>query len=202
METIKEVEIDLIQNYYDNAIYYLKPEEYERIIGLLDKDYGYLDVILNFKDYYKLKPLLDQATGKYIKYTMINDYLNYSMLRNANINDDKREYLFDGDYTKFMEADNLSFFLDVEEALKDKAKETEKQKVRIHYLLDEVKDIQLQKCINYLFVYRCGITMMGYTTNDLLSYYTTNNNIMQDVHDHRMVMTYKRENKLGGINYD
>lgn len=202
METIKDVEKDLSTNYHDNAIYFLKENEYEKIKTLLDKDYGYLDVILKFDDYQKLYPLLQEAKTKGVIYMIITDYINNSILKNANIGDPMRDILFEGDIDKYKKSDSLIFYYDVQEELNNKAKDTKKKKARIHYLLDNVKDIELQKCINDLFVYRCGISMMGYSTDNLLSYYTSTNHPMDEVHDYRKVMTYQKINKIGGMKND
>ena len=60
MDILKLVEIFLTNHDHDNIIYFLDKTEkdiYEKIIELLNKDYGYLDIVLDFKDYDKLKPL-------------------------------------------------------------------------------------------------------------------------------------------------
>ena len=96
--------------------------------------------------------------------------------------------------------DELLLNTELFDALENKAKETIEKKARIHFLLDNVDDVILQKCINDLYVYRTDVSMMGYTTKRLLSTLTSNNHAMENVHDYmRFDSEVKQKTKKGGI---
>ena len=205
MDILKRIEGDLNNHYHDNIIYQLNENEtdtYEKVKDLLDEDYGYLDIVLDFKDYDKLNMLFKQSD--IIKHTIINDYLNYCILKGANIDTlvfdisipEIGEYLFGGDASKYISCDSLYFYFDVYDHLIEKAKTTKNKKCRIHFLLDNVTDIDLQKCINDFISYRCDVAMMCYTTKNLLTHCTTNNNFIENVHDYISVESEEKEKVL------
>lgn len=206
MEILKYIKNNLSNQYYDNIIYFLdetEKDKYEEIIELLNKDYGYLDIVLDFKDYDKIKPLFEQINNNIpydkeaLKCLIISDYLNYSILKGANIeNDEMGECLFGGSLNNYIQTDSILFEFEVEDSLKEIALTTKNRNARIHYLLDAVDDIDLQKCINNLFVYRTGIAMLGYTTKDLLAYYTTNRQLMERTHDYMEFDSEEKQKKL------
>ena len=213
MDILKLVEIFLTNHDHDNIIYFLDKTEkdiYEKIIELLNKDYGYLDIVLDFKDYDKLKPLFEQIPEKDMnsyKIMILSDYLNYSILTKANIDtldgiqvSKVGKCIFGKDLEKYNNMDELLLNTELFDALENKAKETIEKKARIHYLLDNVDDVILQKCINDLYVYRTDVSMMGYTTKKLLSTLTSNNHAMENVHDYmRFDSEIKQKTKKGGI---
>ena len=205
MDILKRIEGDLNNHYHDNTIYFFNENEkdtYEKVKDILDEDYGYLDIVLDFKDYDKLNTLFEQSD--IIKHIIINDYLNYCILRGANIDtldsnisiSEIGEYLFGGDASKYISCDSLYFYFDVYDHLIEKAKTTKNKKCRIHFLLDNVTDIDLQKCINDFISYRCDVAMMCYTTKNLLTHCTTNNNFIENVHDYMSVESDEREKVL------
>ena len=210
MDIIRLIENDLDNHYYDNIIYYLDKKEkdkYEKIKELLNHDYGYLDIVLDFKDYDKLKPLFEQIpdNDNSTKISILSDYLNYSILSRANITtldnievSKVGEILFGKDLDRYYNMDEILFNMEVFDTIKNKVKTDNKKNARIHYLLDNVDDFTLQKCINDLYVYRVGIAMMGYTTKELSSTLTTNNHMMERVHE--MLNYIKQKKKIrGGI---
>lgn len=216
MEILDYVERDLNSHYYDNIIYFLTEEEKEKYIKireLLEKDYGYLDIVLDFDDYYKLKPLFDklpkdEIQRKVMKNMIISDYLNYSILSKAGIEINRGvsvskigEALFSGDLKKYIDNEDLFFNYDVCEPIEKLAEKTTNKKARIHFILNNVKDKRLQQNINDLFVYRCDIAMMGYTTKELLTYHASNGEFMQDIHDYTSILSDNKRKRLirGGM---
>lgn len=213
------IERDLNSHYYDNVIYSLAESEkdkYEEIKRLLESDYGYLDIVLNFDDYDKLKPLFEQLPKNeiernIIKNMIISDYLSYSILSKANIDtlnynisvSKIGENLFGGNINNYIDAEDLFFSYDVCEPLKKKAQTKKHQKARVHFLLDYVEDVRLQKCINDLFAYRSDIAMMGYITKELLTYQTIQNGMIENVHDYIEIMSEEKQKiftkKIGGM---
>ena len=165
-----------------------------------------MDIVLDFEDYYKLNTLFEQLTNNdlKLKYTINNDYINYCILKKAGIEtidsdistSEIGKNLFRGDIFKYMNCDSLLFNLDVYVPLIKKASKTKNKKCRIHFLLDSVENVDLQKCINDFISYRCDIAMMCYTTDDLLTYYTTNKNIIENVHDYIKIESDEKEKVL------
>ena len=197
MDILRHIERDLNSHYHDNIIYQLNENEtdtYEQIKKLIKEDYGYLDIVVSFEDYEKLNALFKQLSNKnkHLKHTINSDYINYCILKGADIETIGSDVsvsrigknLFGGDIFKYMNCDSLLFDFDVSEQIKKKAQTTKNKKCRIHFLLDNVLNVDLQKCINDFIAYRCDIAMMCYTTKDLLTTYTTNNNIIENVHDY------------------
>lgn len=213
MDIIRLIENDLDNHYYDNIIYFLdetEKDKYEKIKELLNHDYGYLDIVLDFNDYELLKPLFEQISDKdnSTKISILSDYLNYSILSRANITtldnievSKVGEILFGKDLDRYYNMDEILFNMEVFDTIKNKVKTDNKKNARIHYLLDNVDDFTLQKCINDLYVYRVGIAMMGYTTKELSSTLTTNNHMMERVHDYMCFYSdIKQKKKIrGGI---
>ena len=208
MDILKKIKGDLNNHYHDNIIYQLNENEidkYNEIKTLLDKDYGYLDIVLDFSDYDKLDALFKQLSNKNIllKHTINSDYINYCILKKAGIENidfvsisEIGKNLFRGDIFKYMNCDSLLFDFNVSEQIKKKAQTTKNKKCRIHFLLDNVTNVDLQKCINDFIAYRCDIAMMCYTTKDLLTHYTTNNNIIERIHDYIEIESNEKEKVL------
>ena len=214
MDILEYIKNDLNNHDYDNIIYFLdetEKDKYEKIKELLNNDYGYLDIVLDFNDYNKLKPLFEQVTDKDMesyKIMILSNYINYSILNKAGVENlidvivpKVAEDLFSEDLDKYITSGDMLLNYEVFEAIKDKAKEEYKKYARIHYLLDNVDDIMLQKCINDLFVYRSSIAMMGYTTEKLLAYSTSNNHPLERVHDYISIESDVKRKKYinGGI---
>ena len=209
MDILNYIKNDLNNHYHDNMIYQLNENEtdkYNEIKTLLDNDYGYLDIVLDFKDYDKLNKLFEQLSNNdlELKYTINNDYINYCILKGAGIEtidsnisiSEIGKNLFRGDIFKYMNCDSLLFYFDVYDPLIKKAKTTKNKKCRIHFLLDNVTNVDLQKCINDFISYRCDVAMMCYTTKNLLTHCTTNNNIIENVHDYIKIESDEKEKVL------
>ena len=83
--------INKIQNhYYDNMIYYFDTseiKEYDELKELLKKDYGFLDVVLDFDDYKLLKTIYEQIPNDLdinaIKTNDISDINDMSTYKNT-----------------------------------------------------------------------------------------------------------------------
>lgn len=207
MDILKLIEIHLDNHDHDNIIYFLdetEKDKYEKIIELLNKDYGYLDVVLDFNDYDKLNPLLSKLSDKNVfnRIMILSDYLNYSILTKANIDivdgmkvSNVGKHLFSDDLEKYNKMNEVIFTSDVVDALKAKA-EKKNKKARIHYLLDNVDNIILQKCINDLYVYHADVAMMGYTTKNLSTTLTSNSNYMENIHDYMSFDSDVKQKKL------
>ncbi|MBR1377200.1 MAG: hypothetical protein IJ565_05295 [Bacilli bacterium] len=192
-----KVESDLQSHYYDNRIYFMSEEEkdkYEKIKELLKKDYGFLDIVLEFDDFNELDKIFDgiQSNDNYdnIKHRIINQYLNYKMLKNANIDEyhktnvsDIEKDLFSGDIEKIANMDLLSPII-TNTIIKTKAKDTKRGYGRVNILLDSVNDAFLQSHINDLIVYRGNVAIMGYTTKELVTYYTSSGGIIENIKDY------------------
>ena len=191
---LNEVKRDL-ENHYDwNYIYYsLSNEEYDKVKELVRKDYGFLDIVLEFDDYEKLDKLKNNIPQDLyvdmITSSIIEQYVNYKIVkqlpknRYADISRLENE-LFSGDFDVFKNSKWL-FFYRLEELLKKEALKCENKYARILVLLDSIDDIDLQRKINDLIVFRTNIAIMGYTTKeDLLIYGTTNNVFIEDPHDY------------------
>ncbi|MBR1377201.1 MAG: hypothetical protein IJ565_05300 [Bacilli bacterium] len=203
MEIIKN-DIESFSGY--NKIYYLGKSEkdnYNMIKELLTKDYGFLDIVLDFKDYGKLKPMYDSISKdknkediEILKNFITRTYLYYSILTNSGVNTDEvNKALFNGDIN-----DLLKVFIDFESVsyqIKEKALEKEHAKARIHFFLDEVLNETLQKNINDIFIYRSNIVRMGYTTMELQSYTNTlGYATIESPHDYQAYCTKAKRKEL------
>ena len=195
MGILDNIKHDLCNHHYDNMIYTLDESEtsvYEQVIELLKKDYGFLDIVLDFTDYDRIKPL-------FLKYPnaipfIIEDYVYYSILSKANINiedydinsREQLEKMYNGEEFEILWIEKVL------EKLKEKAKETENGEARVHFLFDNIDDVRLQQEVNALFYTRSGnVAFMGYHTKPLLSKCTTTGDRVDPVHDYIKVISDK-----------
>lgn len=207
-----QAKIDLKTKYYDNELYCFSSEEkdsYNSIIRDLNGNYGFLDIVLDFSDYYQLEPLFDTISKMpnfdVIKNTISMQYLLYSILNKANIVklDNSNIGINDIQYNLFSNnlknifSGSLLNYIDVYQTIRRKAKEeTEKGYARIICLLDNVHDIHLQQCINDLVVYRGDVSIIGFTTKELASSLTTNKKAVDDNKDYKLFMSEKKMSEL------
>lgn len=199
--------INMKKSYYDNELYEFsssEKEDYNKIISNLGQDYGFLDIILKFDDYYRLESLFekipDNSNRQMIINTIIKQYINIKILKQINV-DTKEIFdvdlnklemdLFCGDIKRLMSTKWLMFET-VEKLVQKKAIESQNRYARMFFLLDDVYDKQLQKNINDLFAWRGSIAMIGYTTKKLESYTTTNNQLVESTHDYTSYVSSKR----------
>ena len=196
MEVLDYVERDLNSCYHDNFIYYLDGKSnYKKLYNLLYHDYGFLDIVLDFEDFHKLKKIFerlpkDENQRKVIKNMIIRDYLNYSILNDIGIK--KISYdisiskigdaLFSGNLTKYFESEDLFFSYDIFKSINEKLESLGIPHARMHFLLDNVDDKRLQKNINDLFECPTDVAMMAYTSSDLITYKDTNDQVLNETH--------------------
>lgn len=189
------LKIHLENNGYDNHIYYgLTNDELIEIKNLLQNDYGYIDLIMDFSDLDKLNPLIEsipQSLNNTLTLTWIYaQYISYKILKQIHLPEVFESYdvsleemeksLFSGDLETFRWTNTvLVDFVDRHIRIFDK-------RVRVHMFLDEINNKDFQKYINLLLGSRMFMTFMGYTNKEqLLTYYTLKNQIIESPHDYR-----------------
>lgn len=162
--------------YYEKAKKYVykRVEESEKYNGL------YIDIVLDFSDYSKVKPLFDENDGEIDNYekrkariNKIYDYLKYSILAKLknviNIDDDSDFFdsslrdLYNGEPIWNTFPDNL-FFEGVGSVVN-----AVNRYLRIHIFLDEVDDVDLKVAINS-FLVENQFAFMCYTAKELATY--------------------------------
>ena len=192
---------ELLKDYSgSNVIYYCSDEEYKSIPELLKKDYGYLDILLDFNDIYMINPLLSKLDDDNKDY-LYKDYLNYNILHKLNLpiadfdieeygkllkSDNAHEYL-NSDYV-------VDFNVDIIPILKRCAL-IKNGNARIHYMLDEATD-DLMLHINDLFINPNHITMIGYTTKDYVLNRTSTGAMLKERRDY---VVYNEKEKKRGV---
>ena len=209
---------------FANAIYELSETEKDSIAEikeLLKEDHGFFDIVVDLSDYDRMQDMINSLPDDDFKAIRLNriaeQYLMFKIIKAANIDFDSEysleeceEKLFSNSIDELLKVDIPIGFYFVEEEIKEKAKETTTGKARIHFFFDEVNDINLQRNLNELYIYRTGIMMMGYKTKNLLTYRNTNNFPMQSPHDFMVFESEKKElevkekieekiKKIGGI---
>ncbi len=166
---------DLMENHNEGNIIYkcADLEEYNKVPELLKKDYGYLDILLDFKDLDRIKPLLSTSEDFERDFVYL-DYINYNILKKADAHvddfdiDKYGESIYTEDADIYLSSNYVvDFKVEVTEALKRKAL-TKNGTARIHFMLDNFNDDALQKNINNLFITQKGIVMLGYTAKPFI----------------------------------
>ena len=212
MSNIKiSASINLKKEYYQNIIYMLSEDEkdtYYSMLELLNEDYGFLDIKINFVDYYKVQQTIESIPAnldkKVLSNIIIRQYLLYKLLKESEI-DTYVEYeipienfadsVFCGDYNKIRNT-KLLMIDDVYEKIKEKAKSKPNPYARIHFLINDVSDEELQKGINDLFFCRSSISMIGYTTHNLLTYETTKGLNISQPNDFTLIASEKKMDEM------
>ena len=197
-----QAKINLKISYYDNELYIFSSEEKELYNGVIDEinnDYGYYDLVMDFNNYNELEPLFESLSSlpKYveIKKMVTMQFVLSEILKKAEILDLSDNFK-KGDLRKIIGSTLLGVD-DVLNSVKTKAKVAcEKQYARIICLLDNVNDPILQQCINDLFACRSEVAIIGYTTNDLASYLTTKNVLLDKNHDCKLYISDKKMSEL------
>lgn len=193
--------IDIIKrhindNSYDNQIFFaLNIDEIIEIKKELKKEHNYFDIVLDFKDAYKLKELINSVPDCLNKTIIINyiceTYICYKILKESGLEvkaidlkvEELENILFSGNYEKFK---NMEFiiYMFVESALKNYGKINNK-KVRIHLFFDDIEEVYLQEKLNDLIFARQPIIFMGYTNQEkLICYNTTSGQYIESPHDY------------------
>ena len=197
MVNISDIKYDLITHWYHNMIYYLTKDEYNEVKNMLNKDYGFLDVVLEFNDFDRLtlilKSIPQHSDRELIRRMIINEYLYYKILKTAKIKNYIYTYsdvcyaediLYSDDYLKFLDSRRLDFETGVANILSLGTGLKKHKAARLHFLLDSVGDDDLQRAINNLFIYKSNIAMVGYTSKPLRIKYTMSGDILEMYHDY------------------
>ena len=172
-----------------NNIYYFDETEidkYNEIKELVKqkKDYGFLDIVMDIDDFEEIERRYERLKDQHMSKL---ECLYILIMQKAG---------FD------MKEDDLVIFHTFKSDLNRKANEQGKKYTRLLFLLDSIKDIGLQNAINELICNR-DITIMCYTLGPLLTYATTNGNVIVNVHDFSAIGNYKVKKKvLKGDYYD
>ena len=191
------LKMHLSNNGYDNHIYFcLTENEINELKLLLNEDYGYIDLVIDFDDLNKLDKLINSVPEDSDKTLMIryiySQYIIYKIVSQIEINDEynmigsieeKKESIFSGDFELFKNS-KITLFMIIERELEKLAK-NKNTRARIHFLLDGVNNKILQQVINDFFYLRSPICFMGYTSKDsLLHYYNTMGSVLESPHDY------------------
>nr|MBP3259040.1 hypothetical protein [Bacilli bacterium] len=188
-----------------NAICYFSDDEQEVIDQYLDEvkeDTDYYNVVLDFSDCDKLQNIIhtipDNNMKKAVLYNVYEQYLYYKIIKAANLEneipiEETGEVLFSDTIRSLYETGFL-YWEDIADALKKKAKDNSNRGIaRIHLPLDSVANIEFQQAINFLFIWRGKISMVGYTTKKLLNYYTNNGTLVQSNGDYISLKSDKKQ---------
>ena len=178
MKTIKS---NLDDYYGGNVLYQFgeeHPEGIEEVRKLLTQDYGYLDIVLDKDDLEQVLRGADNTNCDTKRFTLLDSLLRTIMNKAGEKTDDL--YIYE---------------LDFKEGLKNAAAKANKDKCRVHIMLDYVTDIDLQVAINDLISNR-WITVLGYFTKQISSYFTSSGDWLQFVHDYQMYETQEVKNKI------
>ena len=188
-----------LKEYIDNNEYYhhLFTNVEENQIDLVKEEIKkspFLDIILDFDDFYKIRELIntipsDHKNKRFIEESIIRDYLYFKIIENVNLEeydvDKMRKKLYSSKFEEYKGMDALIWMF-IDEDLRKAAKNTEGNKARCHFFIDSVDDIKLQYEINNLFSSRTTTVLMAYTTKEKLSTYsTTLGNFIEDPHDYQ-----------------
>lgn len=206
-----DAKINLSRNYIENQIYEFSETEvddFNKLKEYLKEDYGFFDIVLNFSDFYRLYNLIDDIPDKLDKNAVtgviINQYLNYKILKQANIDTfaaynrnlkSLEQDLFSGSFDQIKNTRWLNF----NQTLKDleiKGKTSRMGYSRIHFMLDTVNDKILQTKINDLFYNRSRVTMMAYTTKEMLTKEISNGDILDNNRDFKEFISEQRLSEM------
>ena len=183
-------------NIYDNEIHYdLTSEEIKEIKEAIEiNDFGTLDVVIDFMntdmirkaiaeapDHLSKKTLSAEIWHQYMCLELLNQLDQMGVKTNLVDLDHQNEIVFSGEFTQFEELQFTDFFL-IDTYLKNKLS----KRIRIHFFMENIADIELQECINQIFASRASSICIGYTTaEDLITYNTLNGQVLEAVHDYR-----------------
>lgn len=175
----------LFTNIEENQINLIK-EEIERS--------PFLDVILEFDDFYIIKELINTIPDNHqnrsiIEKNVIRDYVYFKIIEQAGLEqydkEDLRKRLYSSNYEEYIGIDSLIWMF-IDEDLRKAAKKTEGNKARCHFFIDSVDDIKLQYEINSLYSSRTTAVLMAYTTKDkLLTYTSSFGDFIEHPHDYQ-----------------
>ncbi len=186
----------LYSNVYDNEIHYdLTEEEINEIKETINtQDFETIDVIIDFANSSIVKKIIagipENLDKKSITIEVWQQYLFLELLKQLQLKgivtnyidiESQAEIIFGGNFRDVYELEFANFSL-IDMDLRQKLE----RRLRIHFFMDNISDVELQKCVNSLFASRLSSIFIGYTTaEDLMTYNTLNNQLLEAVHDYR-----------------
>lgn len=197
MDLLDRILMDLESLKIDNVVYLFdetETEYYEQTKKIVNKNYGFFDIVPDLSDYGKLKEQINKLNSS-LKYDIVKNYLFYKIFIKADIDktfyEEQLNKLLNGNFI----TDYVDISLDYVGKIKEKAKNEKNGYARIHFFLDNIDSISLQKAINNLIYARCFISVVCYTTKGLKTCSTTYGgfDIIQEAHDYRKVKSDKKE---------
>ena len=197
MDLLDRILMDLQELRIDNVVYLFdetETEYYEKAKEIANKNYGFFDIVPDLSDYGKLKEQISKLSSS-LKYDIIKNYLFYKIFIKANIDkiyyEEQLDKLLNGNFI----TDYVDVSFDYVNKIKEKAKDEKNGYARIHFFLDDIDSINLQKAINDLIYARCFISIVCYTTVGLKTSSTTygGTDIIENSHDYRKVKSAKKE---------
>ena len=180
-----------------NEIIYLSDNEFDEYLNMQDRlkgNHGYLDIIVDFNDFDKLKFLLKDTFNleqqEKIEKLIMTEYLYYSILNSAHIPVDNN--VFDKNYNEFIQSHKIEY-INMLDSIKEKAyKQSDRKLARIHLFINNVYNIALQEAINELLKYST-VPIILYTTRDLVTYNINSDNKLEEKIDYKKFLTNERK---------
>lgn len=186
----------LYSNVYDNEIHYdLTEEEINEIKETINtQDFETIDVIIDFANSSIVKKIIagipENLDKKSITIEVWQQYLFLELLKQLQLKgivtnyidiESQAEIIFGGNFRDVYELEFANFSL-IDMDLRKKLE----KRLRIHFFMDNISDVELQRCVNSLFASRLSSIFIGYTTaEELITYNTLNNQMLEAVHDYR-----------------
>jgi len=181
MDLLERIKKD-IETFYGYAIMYnfdsSEYGEYKQALTLLNVDHGFLDVVLAKDDFSKILNFAEEYKENDIAYKNIlqSALMNLIIEKASGVKASLDEPVW------------YNFMLDT---LKRCSKDTQYERPRLHVILDDVDNELLQVQINDLFV-STGLTIMGYSTKPLLTYFDSFGTAILPIHDYIEARSAKR----------
>jgi len=193
------LKMHLENNEYDNHLYFgLTEEELQNIECILKNNSDYIDLVLDFKDLERLKPLIENIPEHCNKESVIKiiyeNYICLKLLEQIDIPkylrvigykniEQIKEILFNDNYEMFFNMNFLHLW-SLERYISNISKE-QNTRARLHIFIDKIDDKILQRLINTMIGSRMSIAVMGYSSNEELITYNTNiNQVIENPHDY------------------
>lgn len=188
---INRIKSDLEYVYFDNYIYFMTEDDrdiYDETKKLLKEDYGFYDIVIDFDDFEIvndiLKTIPENHGHELLSMQIVENYLNYKIIKESKISypdisvDEIEKDLLNKKYDSLISMPHVSY-LKIDNIIKEKSKDYKKGYARIIFLLDKVDNIYLQRYINDLYIYKTNISMISYTTKELVSYHTNEGHFLE-----------------------
>ena len=169
MELLNKINEHLLESYGNNYIFEFdesEKDEYNFVPNMLEKDYGFVDIIFDQNDFNDLLDGYDE-NKPYEKYSCIQENFQRIILKKLNIeyNDDiLTRYSFEGMIKRSTNVESLSH-------------------VRLHIMADSITDIYIQMVIND-YIIENRFTVFIYKSKELLTYYNGGTVPMLNTHNY------------------